>query len=141
MIPLSFDKQSGVLPYKIIENRLRILLITSQTTRSWIIPKGFVEPKLSARESAELEAFEEAGIIGTVNFLSLGTYRYQKSAEKGGRWCRVRVYPMKIANMFDDYPERNTRQRELMSLEDALSRVANEELRSLIETFAAKNPT
>jgi 8-oxo-dGTP pyrophosphatase MutT (NUDIX family) len=141
MIPLSFDKQSGVLPYKIIENRLWILLITSQTTRRWIIPKGYVEPQLSARESAELEAFEEAGIIGTVKFLSLGAYRYQKSAEKGGRWCRVRVYPMKIAKMFDDYPERNTRSRELMPIGEALSRVANEELREIIETFASKNPT
>ena len=59
--PGYFYIQSGVLPYRVEGGVMRVLLITSQGGRRWVIPKGIVEPGLSAVVSAAKEALEEAG--------------------------------------------------------------------------------
>ena len=48
-------------------SRLRGMLITSIRMCRWTFPKGNVEPGLTARQDAEFEAFEEAGVMGNEN--------------------------------------------------------------------------
>ncbi|MGY9013745.1 MAG: hypothetical protein ACKVG9_00360 [Rhodospirillales bacterium] len=43
------------------------MLITSIRMCRWTFPKGNVEPGLTARQDAEFEAFEEAGVMGNEN--------------------------------------------------------------------------
>ena len=59
-------KQSAVVPYRLVKNEIEVLLITTRKGR-WIIPKGIIEPELSAAESAAKEALEEAGVKGEVS--------------------------------------------------------------------------
>jgi 8-oxo-dGTP pyrophosphatase MutT (NUDIX family) len=70
------------------------LLIQSSTLKHWISPKGNLEPGLSSSEPAYFEAFEEAGVLGTIGTRSIGSYKYRKKPEKGGELCRVKLYPL-----------------------------------------------
>ncbi|NQV58015.1 MAG: NUDIX hydrolase, partial [Rhodospirillales bacterium] len=106
--------QSAVIPYRYEGGELRILLITSLGTKRWVLPKGHIERGLTPRESAEFEAFEEAGLSGDVEELSIGAYTYMKNKKKGGRQCRVEVFPMNFKHMVDDYPEAGLRKRKWM---------------------------
>ena len=107
-----FYYQSGVIPFLFEKGRLRILLITSRSGKRWVLPKGLIEPGLSAVESAEKEAFEEAGIKGKVYRKPLGRYRYWK-------WngvCQMTVLPMEVKGLLKSWPECNFRKRRWVSL-------------------------
>ena len=100
-------RQSAVLPYRREADDVQVLLVTSRKGKRWVLPKGIVEPGLTAAESAAKEAREEAGVQGTVTKDSLGKYRYKK----WGGTCRVEVYPMEVTGEVNDWPESETRKR------------------------------
>lgn len=135
MVSLSIVQQSAVLPFMFRKGRLELLLITSIRTKRWILPKGHIEPGLNARESAEFEALEEAGVVGEMKLRSIGAYNYRKHPERGGYRCSVRVFAMKVTQVLDDYPEKELRERKWMSVRKALKFVQEPELRSLIKRF------
>ncbi len=54
-------QQSGVIPYRIIEGKVEILLITTRKRQGWVIPKGGLCKGMSPHDSAAKEAWEEAG--------------------------------------------------------------------------------
>jgi len=139
MINFGNIQQAGVLPYEIRKGKLRVLLITSTGTRRWIIPKGYVEPKLTARESAEFEAYEEAGVSGRLAATSIGAYTYVKRDEKGGGRFRVKVYPMEVTRILDDYPEAAQRKRKWMKVDDAIKAVEEPGLKTILRTFARRH--
>ena len=112
-----------------------MLLITSTGTGRWIIPKGHIEPGLTACESAEAEALEEAGIVGTMHPKSIGSYVYTKRPERGGDRCRVRVFAMEVTRILEDYPEAGMRKRRWMTVEKAVKAVHEPDLKLLIDRF------
>lgn len=126
-VPDHFYTQSAVLPYRILENQLEILLVTSRRKRRWVLPKGVVEPYLSPVDSAAKEAWEEAGVLGTVLPRALGSYTYKK----WGGQCRVQVFPMLVERVAEIWPE-STRQRRWLDAEEAARRVDEPELKELI---------
>ena len=121
-------RQSGVVPYRIKRGRVEVALVTASSGPHWTIPKGHIEPEMTARDSAAKEAFEESGLIGRVERRCLGTYMY----EKRGRMREVRVYPLAVRSQLRRWPEREVRNREWMSVHVAASRVRNPELRDCI---------
>jgi 8-oxo-dGTP pyrophosphatase MutT (NUDIX family) len=131
--------QSGVLPYRKADNGLEILLITSMRKKHWIIPKGIVEPGLTPAESAEREAFEEAGILGRITGPPIGIYQIRK----WGGWCRVEVFAFRVAHLSSDWPESAVRERRWFDARNATSRVYPSCLAQImtdwIENFAALN--
>jgi 8-oxo-dGTP pyrophosphatase MutT (NUDIX family) len=126
--PEWFYTQSAVIPYVQDKAGIRIVMITSRKRRRWIIPKGIVEPDLSARASARKEALEEAGVKGKVCKKSIGSYSYQKW--KGN--CTVTVYVMRVKKVLKKWEEKWMRKRELVSLEEAAKRVENKALKKMI---------
>jgi len=64
--PTFLVERSGVIPYGRRDGAVEVLLITSSDGQHWVIPKGVIEPGMSAAESAAKEAYEEAGIRGRV---------------------------------------------------------------------------
>ncbi|MDP2302051.1 MAG: NUDIX hydrolase [Ignavibacteria bacterium] len=134
MQDLFYFSQSGVIPYRIHDERLQILLITSVKKKRWIIPKGFVELRLTAFESAKKEAYEEAGIIGTGEDFELGSYEIQKQT---GR-IEVRVFPLLVTKLLDIYPDVNVRQRKWYNYEDAIGIVDNPLMAKLFHTLKEK---
>ena len=136
MVSTAIIQQAAILPYAFRKERLELLLVTSTGSKRWIFPKGHIEPGLTALESAEFEALEEAGVVGTTNSSSIGTYNYRKRPERGGERCRVRVFAMEVTRVLDDYPEKALRDRKWMSIRKALKVVQEPELKDLIKRFA-----
>ena len=125
-------RQSGVIPYRMVDGEPEVLLITSVRRGRWIIPKGVVERQMSAADSASKEAWEEAGIRGEVKGRSIGSYEY----EKWGGTCSVAVFLMEVTEQEDEWPERKERRRKWMSLKKAAKRVDEPELEKLIRAAA-----
>jgi 8-oxo-dGTP pyrophosphatase MutT (NUDIX family) len=127
-----FIDQSGVIPYRVQDGLIQVLLITSVKRKRWIIPKGMVEPGLSAAESAAKEAWEEAGVTGTISKLPLDHYTYKKWG--GAYW--VDVFLLRVETIYEDWPEARFRTRRWLSLEKAAKIVAEIRLKQIIAQLA-----
>ncbi len=121
-------RQSAVLPYRRRDGDLEVLLITSRSGRRWVLPKGIVEPGMTAPVSAAKEAREEAGVGGAVSQRSLGKYRQ----DKWGGTCRIEVFPMRVTAESEDWPESGIRRREWLPLSAAIERVEGKKLRRIL---------
>lgn len=123
------EKQAGTIPYRSNNGELEVLLITSRTRGRWIIPKGNIEDDLTARESARLEAFEEAGVTGRVSKSPMGTYKHTGSS--GNK--KVKVYLMKVKDQSNKWPEKHQRDRKWMSVKKAKKKVFEKGLKKLLD--------
>ena len=127
-VPEHFYSQSGVIPLRRREGKAEVLLVTSRKGKRWVIPKGVIDKGSSPAESAAREAWEEAGIRGTLSKRESGRYRY----EKWGGTCTVRVFLLAVEEEADQWPESGTRRREWLGIEEAAARIDEEGLRLLI---------
>ena len=110
-----------------------VCLVTSRGGRRWVIPKGHIEIGNTPEEAASTEAFEEAGLIGIMNPVSVGSYHY----EKYHRSHAVSVFIMTVTEEKANWPERRERTREWVTFETALARLAEPELRAIVQAVAA----
>lgn len=110
-----------------------VCLVTSRGGRRWVIPKGHIEIGHTPEEAASTEAFEEAGLIGIMNPVSVGSYHY----EKYHRSHAVSVFIMTVTEEKANWPERRERTREWVTFETALARLAEPELRAIVQAVAA----
>lgn len=120
--------QSGVIPFRFHQEELEILLITSRRKKRWVIPKGIIEGDLSPEDSAAKEAYEEAGVSGTVYPQMLGQYQYKK-------WrgtCTVKVYLLEVKEVMENWPESFFRDRVWVAVSEAQKRIQEEDLRKII---------
>lgn len=138
MIGVASIQQSGALPYEYRDDTLWILLVQSNTSKRWILPKGNLEPGLTPSESAYFEAFEEAGVVGKIENSSIGSYSYRKTEEKGGELCRVRIFPLAVTQALQSYPEREVRIREWMEASQAVEAIAEPKLKTLVAEFVSR---
>ncbi len=69
-------QQSAAIPWRVVEGRVLVLLITSARSGRWGIPKGHLEPFLAAHESAASESFFVACVVGSSAFDGLCTFLY-----------------------------------------------------------------
>jgi 8-oxo-dGTP pyrophosphatase MutT (NUDIX family) len=125
-------KQVGAAPVRIIDDTVRVLLVTSRETRRWIIPKGWPMPGLSDRDAAAREAREEAGVVGTVTRRPFGTYSYLKRLADRFEVCRVKVYILDVEVELDDWREQTERAKGWFRLQDAADLVDEPELKTLL---------
>ena len=121
-----FSQQSGVIAYS--EEKNSIVLITSRSNKRWIIPKGYIEDGMHPAESAAREAFEEAGVIGTVSHEELGCYYYDKKSS----FFQVRVYVLKVETLLNQWDESCERKRILVSPEAAIELIKEQGLKDII---------
>ncbi len=120
-------RQSGVVPVY----RRKVVLITARKSKRWIIPKGVIEKNMSPYESAAKEAYEEAGVIGTVKKRELGRYTY----EKWGGTFTVRVYPLHVEKLLDTWSEMHERKRKIVTPVEAVEMVCFRELAAMIQEY------
>jgi len=119
--------QSGVVPFRRSRRGFEVLLITSRGAGRWLVPKGLIEPDMSAAQSALQEAWEEAGLRGKVLKPALGVWSY----EKWGAVCEVKTFLMKVRKVERRWPEED-RRRAWYRLDAALDRVSHKQLRRLL---------
>ncbi len=117
----------------------RILLITSRDTGRWVLPKGWPMKGHSAPEAAIIEAWEEAGVSGSTDGVTLGHYSYDKVLSREdelAQLCIVEVFSVHVDKLARKYPEQRQRRRKWFSPEKAARKVDEPELRELILAFA-----
>jgi 8-oxo-dGTP pyrophosphatase MutT (NUDIX family) len=122
-------RQAGVIP---VNGRGQVCLVSSRGGKRWVVPKGCMEPGMSAGQIALQEAWEEAGLVGILQAEPLGTYFYEKS----GFTCHVTVFFMQVTDQADDWPERTLRKRCWLPPSQAQLRIDDPGLRELIREAA-----
>lgn len=118
--------QFAALPFRYGEDgRPHVMLLTSRETKRWVIPKGWPMRGRHPREVAEREAFEEAGLLGTiVGKRPLGSYHYEKQlSPHHSILCKVTVYLFLVERQLDDWPEKAQRETRWFEPSDAYARV------------------
>jgi 8-oxo-dGTP pyrophosphatase MutT (NUDIX family) len=130
-------RQYGALSYDVpADGEPRFLLITSRTSRRWIIPRGNPIRKLSPAQSAAQEAYEEAGITGLISPAEIGSYRYIKRRPNGTEvLANVHVFAMLTTKQSAHWPERDQRDWKWFSRLEAVEAVDEPELKQLIGSF------
>ena len=124
-------RQSGVVPYRYEQDELKILLITSRHNKRWIIPKGIIDYGFSPQESAEKEAFEEAGIQGIIDPFQIGEYQFLK----WGGEVSVKVFLFEVTQEHDDWLDSSFRKRKWVSIAEAEQLVDLEGLRKILHNL------
>lgn len=135
-------QQFGALPYRHLEEGgVEVMLVTSRTTKRWIIPKGWPMGARAPHKVAEQEAMEEAGVEGRVHKRAVGFYHYNKLLSNGlGVHCRVDVFALHVMKQKSVWPERKHRDRRWLSLKEAAKLVGDADLAPLIAAFAPPPP-
>lgn len=127
-------KHSCVIPYRISNGSIELLLITSIKKQKWIFPKGFIEFNLSAFESAKKEAYEEAGVIGENETVELGSFELKKKNSSSF----VKIFSMEVTKELKDYPEKNLRKRKWFTVKEALENIENSDIKNFVNKLEMK---
>jgi len=127
--PAYYYTQSSVIPYRVDDGQLQLMIIRSSQDKHWVVPKGIADPGHSLQDSARKEAWEEAGVEGEVHDEALGSYSYAK----WGSTCTVTVYPMAVTRQLpEEVWEERHRGRMWVSPKKAAELLRQRELRPLI---------
>jgi 8-oxo-dGTP pyrophosphatase MutT (NUDIX family) len=92
----------------------RICVVTTDGGQDWVIPKGNLDKNY--RQTALMEAWEEAGVRGKVGRRAAATFKYRKAGKK----YRVKVYVLQTSRVSAQWPEKKSRQRKWLPLETAV---------------------
>ncbi|MGC8203744.1 NUDIX hydrolase [Aliiroseovarius sp. PTFE2010] len=127
-------RQVAALCYRDKNGKREVLLVTSRGTGRWILPKGWHEDGLSAAASAELEAWEEAGVKrGHIASEPLGSFGYHKVLDDGLPLpVEADVFPLEVRKVADDFPEAKERKRKWVEIDRAVDMVREPGLKRLL---------
>src|SRR5262249_3668230 len=114
----------------------RVCLVLSRSGKRWVLPKGCIERGQSAGETALQEAWEEAGLVGTLHPEPVGSYLY----DKAGTTCHVIVFLMQVTEVAQNWPEASWRRRRWLGPEKTLACVREPSLGELLSRLLIANP-
>ena len=134
-------RQVAALPYRSDnsgpEVMMKIMLVTSRGTGRWVLPKGNVRGRIAPHQAAAREAEEEAGVIGAICPVPLGSYRFRKRVRSGASlMADVDVFPLAMTRELEVWPEQHERERRWFTLAEATAAVDEPDLRELLRSFA-----
>ncbi|MGR3501664.1 NUDIX hydrolase [Pseudaestuariivita sp.] len=128
--------QFAALCYRVQQDKVQVLLITSRETKRWILPKGWPMHGKTPAECAATEAWEEAGVIGKPLERCIGIYSFHKAYDTSEDLpCIGLVYPVRVKRMVDDFPEKGQRSRKWLTRKKAAARVDSPELAAILRNF------
>ena len=130
--------QYGALCYRIRDNKVQFLLITTRGSGQWLIPKGWPMNGFSPSRAAAREAFEEAGVEGKMRNKTIGHFEHRASPGTGFTRRKVVVFPLKVKNTLKVFPEVGQRRRKWFGRKKAARKVENLGLSQLIRDFHPK---
>lgn len=107
------------------------MLITSRNDGLWILPKGHLEPDMTPAESAEQEAWEEAGVTGQLYPDRVYAYDFPRF----GNTIDVEMYLLEFDTVHDTWQEADFRERKLLPLEEAIDLVEYKELKTVLRNL------
>jgi len=119
----------GVIPFRGTGNENIEFLIVSTKNGNWGLPKGNLMKKLGSKGTALQEAYEEAGIIGSVVDQKI-------SAKVKGKI--MAFYPMEVKIELAVWPESEWRQRKWIYSNEAKDYLNHGSLRSILKELSGK---
>ena len=131
--------EAGVLAFRReAHGATRILLISKKRTKKWGIPKGKLSPHLPFTETAAKEAFEEAGVIGSISPSSVGMFRAKKGTLNPplAQIIEVWVYLLEVTKTLHKWPEKGKRAIRWVTCEEAASSLREPVLARLCHRLA-----
>lgn len=125
-------KQYGAIPFIRNGGELKLVLVTS-ASGYWIFPKGNFEKKLGTCGTAEMEAFEEAGVRG--DLYPHTVYRTNVMI-RGGKKVRMMLYPLEVQKVCGNWPEMHRRKREIVIIDDVGKFITSDALLKCVDRFS-----
>lgn len=125
------QKQYGVIPFLRGDRGIEVVMITS-ASGYWIFPKGQYEKDHGKKGTAELEAYEEAGIKGKL--LKKNTYR-TKVYIKSGEQVHLTLYALEVRSLSKKWKEDYRRERRVLSIAKAKKLITSDKLMNCLEKF------
>jgi 8-oxo-dGTP pyrophosphatase MutT (NUDIX family) len=126
------DQVAAIPVRKSAAGQLEVLLVTTRETQRWVVPKGWPLPRRPDHEAAAVEAWEEAGVRGTIEITPVGTFDYEKRQKSGLLPVRVSAFVMEVTEEASTWPEAAQRRRAWFSAEDASEAVTEDGLKDLL---------
>ncbi|MBB6413246.1 MULTISPECIES: NUDIX hydrolase [Mesorhizobium] len=134
-------RQVAAIPFRLnARGDVEVMLVTSRTTRRFIVPKGWPMKGKSGRKAATIEAREEAGVLGKTLKEPAGTYSYWKRL--ANRFVRVDVivYLLEVTEELADWQEAKRRQRAWLPAADAATLIDEPDLSTLVANLMIAKP-
>lgn len=127
-------RQFAALPFRVRDDEIRVLLITTRKKRRWSVPKGWPIAGCGPAQTAEIEAYEEAGLVGRAAPRSVGQYRHRKPKRR--TVYTIELFPLEVSKRAKRWPEKGQREAVWISARRAARMVHKPQLRRLILKFA-----
>jgi 8-oxo-dGTP pyrophosphatase MutT (NUDIX family) len=132
-------RQVAAVPFRRdSRGNVEVMLITSKTTKRFIVPKGWPMKGKSGRKAAVTEALEEAGVVGEALREPLGVYAYWKRLSSHFVRVAVKVYLLSVIDVLPDWKESSQRQRAWLSPADAAALIDEPQLASLLRSMTSQ---
>lgn len=129
--------QIAAVPVRIgTQGTLEVLVISTRGSGRWTVPKGWPMRGRSDAEAAAQEAYEEAGVRGTIATEPLGTFEYVKRRNEL-ETLRVTVYRLDVSHHVRHWRERGQRRQRWLSAPAASDCVAWAGLAEIIRSLDA----
>lgn len=133
--PAYYFQQVGAMPYRLTDQGVEVLLVSSRSGKRWHIPKGIPEMGASDSETACREARKEGGVEGRLEEHALGSYAH----EKWGGTCEVTVFPLEVRTQLPSGAwKQSWRTRRWVDVGDAAGEVEFEGLGQLFGKLAQR---
>jgi 8-oxo-dGTP pyrophosphatase MutT (NUDIX family) len=119
-------EQVAAVCYRIRRGAIEFLLVQTRGTKRWIFPKGGAERGLSHAQAAAIEAFEEAGVHGTIEEAAFARYkqRRQNSTPNAGIAAKVQLVSAHLCEVRRlGNPKEPNRNRTWFSVEETIRRL------------------
>lgn len=116
----------GVVPYRSLSSGKFEVLIISTRRKNWSLPKGNLMKNIGPARTAQLEAYEEAGVDGTLHPSPIPC--------KIGRNC-IYLFPMEVTKVYDEWPESYFRKRKWIRLSKARHMLHHSEMGKALRKF------
>lgn len=134
-------RQVAAIPFRLSEHgNVEVMLVTSISTRRFIVPKGWPMKGKSGRKAATIEAQEEAGVLGKTLKQPAGTYSYWKRLTNRFVRVDVTVYLLAVTEDLANWQEAKRRQRAWLTPADAAALIDEPDLSTLLKNLKVPQP-
>ncbi len=129
-------RQVAAIPFRLnARGEIEVMLVTSRTTRRFIVPKGWPMKGKSGRKAATIEAREEAGVLGKTLKQPAGTYSYWKRLANSFARVDVVVFLLEVTEELANWQEARKRRRAWLAPADAAMLIDEPDLSTLVRTL------
>jgi glyoxylase-like metal-dependent hydrolase (beta-lactamase superfamily II) len=103
--------------------------------RLLIAGDAFVTTKHTPQQTAVIEAYEEAGVLGDIGETEIGRFRKRKQRKNQQVVCEVQIFPLEVTRQQNHWPEKQERSRMWVAPREAAKLGKKAGLRRAIKNF------